>query len=260
MKKITCISLLVTAIVAVWFGAAYAKSADLNTFDSLYGSSGIAGDCAVCHTSGSKVPANPYGQAYLNAGRSSAALKAIESRDSDGDGATNIAEINAGTFPGNASSKPAPPPPPPASPPVANAGPDQSVAAGALVTLSGAGSSDPDNNIASYAWSQTGGASVSLSSPSAVSTTFTAPAGSTLTFLLTVTDGGGLKATDTTVITVAAATPPPPAPTPTPTPAPTPTHPHPHPHRRRHLRLRLLPIRWNTRVGGMTRLKPVETA
>jgi hypothetical protein len=35
----------------------------------------------------------------------------IESADSDGDGFTNIAEINAKTFPGDAASKPATPPP-----------------------------------------------------------------------------------------------------------------------------------------------------
>ena len=49
------------------------------------------------------------------------------------------------------------PVPPTNLPPTANAGPDQSVASGAAVTLSGSGS-DPDvGDVLSYAWPQTGG-------------------------------------------------------------------------------------------------------
>lgn len=90
--------------------------------------------------------------------------------------------------------------------PVAGAGPDQSVNAGTTVTLNGAGSTDPDDGIASYLWTQTGGPSVALSSASAASPTFTAPvvdtAGATLSFQLTVTDNGGLTATDSSLVTV----------------------------------------------------------
>ncbi|MHB8879693.1 MAG: purple acid phosphatase family protein [Myxococcaceae bacterium] len=80
-------------------------------------------------------------------------------------------------------------------PPVANAGADQTVAAGASVTLSGAGT-DPDGDaIASYAWTQTAGPAVVLASASAQNPTFTATSpGATvvLNFALVVTDAKGL--------------------------------------------------------------------
>ena len=41
--------------------------------------------------------------------------------------------------------------------PTADAGPDQTVASGATVNLTGNGSTDTDGTIASYAWTQTGG-------------------------------------------------------------------------------------------------------
>ncbi|MEN6474868.1 MAG: PKD domain-containing protein [Syntrophaceae bacterium] len=91
-------------------------------------------------------------------------------------------------------------------PPTANAGADQSVVEGTTVTLSGSGS-DPENETLTYAWTQTGGTSVTLSNAAAAIPTFTAPslglAGTaTLTFQLTTTDSGGLKASDTCVVTV----------------------------------------------------------
>ena len=92
------------------------------------------------------------------------------------------------------------------TPPIADAGPDQTVNVGVLVTLDGSNSSDPDTGIASYLWEQTGGASVTLSDPTAVQPTFTAPdlgaEGGALTFQLTVTDNGGLQSTDTCVVNV----------------------------------------------------------
>ena len=41
--------------------------------------------------------------------------------------------------------------------PVANAGPDQAVAAGSTVQLSGTGSSDPDGDALTYTWTRTSG-------------------------------------------------------------------------------------------------------
>jgi len=64
--------------------------------------------CDLCHTA--SVPnLNPFGAAYKSTGRNNAALTAIENLDSDGDGFTNIQEINALTFPGNSASHPAVP-------------------------------------------------------------------------------------------------------------------------------------------------------
>jgi len=90
------------------------------------------------------------------------------------------------------------------SQPVANAGADQSVYIDTTVTLDGSGSTDPDNDIASYHWQQTGGPAVTLTNPDTAIAQFIANValGSTLTFELTVKDAGGLQATDTCVITV----------------------------------------------------------
>ena len=91
-------------------------------------------------------------------------------------------------------------------PPVAHAGPDQSVQVNALVTLDGSDSTDPDGHLPlAYGWTQTGGISVTLSDGTAVSPTFTAPATpAVLTFTLTVTDALGLAdpTPDEVVITV----------------------------------------------------------
>jgi hypothetical protein len=90
--------------------------------------------------------------------------------------------------------------------PVADAGPDQEVEAGAEVVLDGSGSSDPDGNLPlTYRWTQTGGTLVSLLGAESVAPSFTAPAASgLLTFTLTVTDSLGLAdpSPDTVVITV----------------------------------------------------------
>jgi hypothetical protein len=90
--------------------------------------------------------------------------------------------------------------------PVADAGTDQLVDEHALVSLNGSNSSDPDDGIAAYLWTQTGGMPVTLSNPVAVRPAFTAPDvgidGAALTFELTVTDNGGLKSKDTCMVDV----------------------------------------------------------
>lgn len=91
-------------------------------------------------------------------------------------------------------------------PPLADAGPDQTVAESASVTLDGTNSSDPDGNLAAYAWVQKTGTAVTLSDPSAAKPTFISPVigggGESLTFELTVTDGLGLTAVDTCIVNV----------------------------------------------------------
>ena len=88
------------------------------------------------------------------------------------------------------------------SPPIANAGPPQVGVAPGTVTLDGSASYDPLGETLTYLWQQTGGAGVTLSSNSAVKPTFTAAAGQTYNFKLTVTNTDGLSATATTYVTV----------------------------------------------------------
>ncbi len=90
--------------------------------------------------------------------------------------------------------------------PVANAGADQTVSVGTLVTLNGSSSSDPDGNPLTYAWTQTTGTPVTLANAATALPTFTPTATGTYTFDLTVGDGSALTSTDTVVITVNAAT------------------------------------------------------
>lgn len=92
--------------------------------------------------------------------------------------------------------------------PTANAGDDQTVASGATVQLDGTGSTDPETDTLTYAWSQLSGPAVTLSDPTSATPTFTAPTGpATLEFQLEVCDQEPLCDTDTVVVTV---NPPPP--------------------------------------------------
>jgi hypothetical protein len=90
------------------------------------------------------------------------------------------------------------------APPSADAGLYQAVNEGAVVVLDGSGSSDPDDGIAFYEWTQTDGSVVDLSDPAAIKPTFIAPnvqqGGESLTFELKVTDLGGLTDTGRVVV------------------------------------------------------------
>lgn len=94
--------------------------------------------------------------------------------------------------------------------PLANAGPDQTVASGTTPGLNGSGSSDPDNDPLTYAWTQTAGPTVTLSDPAASNPTFATPtlafgdANVALEFQLIVSDGTAPSAPDSVTITVTA--------------------------------------------------------
>ncbi len=91
-------------------------------------------------------------------------------------------------------------------PPVANAGPDQVVNEGAIVTLDATNSYDIDDELVAFLWTQLDGPTVSLSDPTAIRPQFAAIDigldSVTLTFQLTVTDAQGFKATDVAIVNV----------------------------------------------------------
>ena len=88
---------------------------------------------------------------------------------------------------------------------IADAGSDQTVDAGAMVTLDGSDSLNTDGDIIAYLWEQTSGIAVSLDNEEAMVTTFDAPNESTtLQFDLTVYDADGNESTDSITINVIA--------------------------------------------------------
>ena len=90
------------------------------------------------------------------------------------------------------------------SPPVANAGPDQSAFAGATVTLDGSGSTDVDGDPLTYAWALTTVPTASatvLNNSTAVRPTFQVDRPGTYVAQLIVSDGTALSVADTVTIT-----------------------------------------------------------
>ena len=94
-------------------------------------------------------------------------------------------------------------------PPVAEAGDDQSVTTGATVTLTGAGSSDSDGTIQSYAWTHTStdgdtpATVIPLTNADTATATFTAPdTAGELIFTLTVTDDAATPASHSDTVTI----------------------------------------------------------
>jgi serine protease len=101
-----------------------------------------------------------------------------------------------------------------APPPMADAGPDQTVSPGTAVTLDGRGSvAFNGRSIVSYSWRQidNGATRVALSGPSNPQAGFTAPSGNqTLVFELTVTDNSVPPKADSIDVAVTVQAPPPP--------------------------------------------------
>jgi hypothetical protein len=87
----------------------------LSTFETTYpAATGSRIDaCNLCHNSpGGGGARNSYGSSYASSGNNFAA---IENTDSDGDGYTNLQEIQSLTFPGDANDHPTTPPSAPAT-------------------------------------------------------------------------------------------------------------------------------------------------
>ena len=100
--------LLLLALTVGFSGISHASSNYLAQFNAKYGTTGTALDtCILCHGL-SGPPNDPYGSDFAASSKGNHSFnKTLEDLDSDGDGFTNIVEINARTFPGNKNSKPA---------------------------------------------------------------------------------------------------------------------------------------------------------
>ncbi len=99
--------------------------------------------------------------------------------------------------------------------PEANAGADQSVEAGVVVTLDGSGSTSGNGKSLTFDWLQTAGTPVVLSDATSGGPTFTAPTGSTasqLVFELTVIEDSLADVDEVTINVAALVVAPPPAP------------------------------------------------
>ena len=98
-------------------------------------------------------------------------------------------------------------------PPVAEAGPDQTVSAGETVVLDGSDSMAYDGSSLSYQWQQTGGPAVALTGATSAVASFTAPGDTgdspALSFRLLVIDNNGLMAANDCLVNIAAGTLPP---------------------------------------------------
>ena len=89
--------------------------------------------------------------------------------------------------------------------PAADAGSDQSVFSGAVATVTGAGSSDPDGDAITYQWafeSLPAGSAATLSGGSSVAASFTADVVGAYVLSLTVTDPSGASSTDSVTVNV----------------------------------------------------------
>ncbi len=106
------------------------------------------------------------------------------------------------------------PPKPPNQPPIANAGPDQTVTVGTLVTLDGSRSSDPDGDRITFQWrfvSRPDGSTAELTDADKAQAKFTPDVVGEYIIELIVTDPDGATGSDQVKVTAREAPPPPPA-------------------------------------------------
>jgi hypothetical protein len=74
-----------------------------------------------------------------------------------------------------------------------------------VANLDGSASYDPDGTIASYSWTQTAGATATITTPGAAKTTVTGLQAGTYSFTLTVTDNQGATGSTTVIVNVSPA-------------------------------------------------------
>lgn len=98
--------LLAGLILFLWATQAEALPSSRRLFDAKYG---YKTACSLCHEKGGGSAGNDYGKAFLRAGANFPAFLKIEKKDSDGDGISNIDEIQAKSNPGDPRSTPAKP-------------------------------------------------------------------------------------------------------------------------------------------------------
>jgi len=116
MKKKVGIVLLAMALTAGFSTMAFATPTYLSSFQKKYGKNITIDNCSLCHPggNGSASNLNQFAKDFASASIGNHTFNAaLEALDSDGDTYTNIAEITARTYPGDAASHPGAPPPPP---------------------------------------------------------------------------------------------------------------------------------------------------
>ena len=106
MKKVSGGALFVTMLIVIMASSALALRSYLTDFNNQYGTSATPlNTCGLCHPGGTNTAGNlnDFANDYVLNGYS---YTAIQNLDSDGDGFTNIQEINARTLPGDPASFP----------------------------------------------------------------------------------------------------------------------------------------------------------
>jgi len=106
MKRVVAVVVVLLALST----AALATPKWFDLFSKTYkpksGTPLAKANCVTCHVKMGSTALNPYGKALKGKPITAASLKSIENQDSDKDKAPNIAEIKAGTLPGDPKSTP----------------------------------------------------------------------------------------------------------------------------------------------------------
>ena len=228
------VMVLAALLASMWAPPAHAFPACLSAFSSAFPTStSNVTQCQLCHvSSGGGSPWNAFGSAIKQAGipnvcsSLSSALAIIQALDSDGEGNSNLTEINLGTQPGwcdpgnpicsnmafngdgNATGPATPPagvpldPAPANQAPMANPGGPYTGQVGVTIAFNGSLSSDPDGEPLTYAWNFGDG-----STGTGVNPTHSYAASGTFTVSLIVNDGQVNSAPVMTTATITGATP-----------------------------------------------------